>query len=212
VSDASDSDVDPGAPGTADDGSGGGGGTGDASPGQLDDGERRRRDLQSQLDRERARTARLEAELRAASDTGPDSQDGTGPVDEAAVGRMVAATIARETAKADLARTARERFPHADPQLLADLSRFRSAEELEVALARSHEARTEDVRNLTEQVEQEVRARLGGAVTAPDGGGPPPAAGDDLTVGAVQSMGLEALLDPAMDGPLKKLAHRLVDD
>jgi hypothetical protein len=128
------------------------------------------------------------------------------------VGRMVAATIARETAKADLARTARERFPHADPQLLADLSTYRSPEELEVALARSHELRSNDVRALTEQVEQEVRARLGGVVTAPDGGGPPPAAGDELTVGSVGSMGLEALLDPALDEPLKKLSHRLVTD
>lgn len=126
--------------------------------------------------------------------------------------RMVAASIARETAKADLARSARERFPHADPQLLADLSNFRSAEELELALARSHELRSNDVRAITESVEQEVRARLGTTVTAPDGGGPPPAAGDELTVGSVRSMGLEALLDPKLDEPLRQLSHRLVSD
>jgi len=212
VSGATHSDGDPDATGTPADGSGGApDGTGDASPGAVDADEKRRRDLQSQLDRERAKSARLEAELRAAS-SDPDGTPAAGVVDEAQVGRMVAATIARETAKADLARSARERYPHADPQLLADLSAFRSPEELELALARSHELRSNDVRAITESVEQEVRARLGNVQPPPDGSGPPPSAGDELTVGAVEGMGLEALLDPKLDEPLRNLSHRLVTD
>lgn len=211
MSEASDSDGDLRATGTPGDGSGDpSDGAGGAPPASVSDDEKRRRELQSQLDRERAKTARLEAELRARETATPEAGDGT-VVDEAQVGRMVAASIARETAKAELASSARERYPNADPQLLADLSRYRSAEELEVTLARSHEQRANDVRTLTEQVEQEVRARLGSAVTAPDGGGQPPAAGDELTVAGVKGMGLEALL-AADDSQLEQLSRRLPHD
>jgi hypothetical protein len=212
VSEAADSDPDLRASGAGDEGSGG---TSDGAAGApaagVSEDEKRRRDLQSQLDRERAKTARLEAELRA-QQTPTDDGDGDGRPDPVAVDRMVAASIARETAKADLARDARERYPNADPQLLADLSRYRSAEELEVTLARSHEQRSNDVRTLTEQVEQEVRARLGQTVTAPDGGGQPPAAGDELTVAGVKGMGLEELLDPANDDRIAALSRRLPHD
>lgn len=182
--------------------------TGDSSP-SPDPAtiESRRRELQSQLDRERAKSGRLEAQIRELQSTGTAAAAAGEGLTEDSVSRIVAGALQRERAKVEFASRASETYPNASPDVLADLSQYRTVDEMELALARSHDAGSAQLRVLQEQVEAGLRARFGEHATAPPDGGPPPGAGDQLTAASVRGMSLKELLDPKVGEQLERLSR-----
>ncbi len=194
--------------------SGGTGGTPTPTPdtsGQPDAAELRRRALQSDLDREKARNAALEQELATAR---AEKESGSGTtLDASSIAAVVRETVRRSQEINSISEKAKTAYPHASAGILAQRDTFESPEAFELALKESHEAEKARVDAQREAIAAEVRAEYGIKLAGAAAGGNANVAtqADQLTVAQVVNADVHSLR--AMDdAQLKALAHSLPEE
>lgn len=201
-----DSEDDRDATGASGDESGGGAPTGGTPPPSEE--ELRRRRMQSELDQERARSARLQKQL----DERSKAEGSSGEVDMRDVRAQIRAEVAHEHEMARTAEALKEEFPHA-AELLRDTSKFESPEEMRYQALRRHGEVQDERDRMAEDVARRVREEYGEKLAgAPAGGGTePPAPTDRLTAAAVGKMGVKDLLATDED-ELARLARSFTQE
>ena len=116
----------------------------------LDQLESRRRSLQSELDKERARIADLESRAKQSAPPAPQT------VDIEAIGATVEARIARYHAMEDAKREAREKFPHAPAEVFKQS--HSTPEELFAAAGDAHKRVEAERATMRADLEKELTA------------------------------------------------------
>jgi len=179
--------------------------------GQPDAAEQRRRALQSDLDREKARSAQLEQELAQAR-AERESAAGT-TVDGASLAAIVRETVRRSSEINAIAERARTAYPHASAGILAQRDTFDAPEAFELALKESHEAEKARVDQQREALAAEIREEYGIKLSGSSAGGNANVAtpADQLTPAQVVNASAAELRDMD-DAQLKALAHSLPEE
>jgi hypothetical protein len=176
------------------------------APGQPDAAEVRRRALQSDLDRERARAAQLEKDLAEARASSETSQG----LDAASIRSIMAETMRRSAEINSVAEQAKTDYPLANPGLLAKRDEFESPEAFKLALKTSHEEMKAREDAMREKLAAEIREEYGIKLRGSSAGGNENVAtqADQLTAAQVASADIHTLREMD-DAALKRLAHSL---
>lgn len=182
-----------------------GDGAGVATQAQLDAAESRRRDLQSQLDKERAEVARLKAAEAARAEQQPPASGG---LTEEAVARIVTERVQSALSQREQVNAVAARYPDVD---VARLGTFESVDALEAAAATAQERENARKGEIEKRIEADVleryRAKYGALPS------PAPVTGESgtqpkLTAEQVASMTMAEQLEAGItDEDLAKLSR-----
>lgn len=156
---------------------------------------------QSEADKAKAETARLQRELDEAKKgtSGEETPAPSAGLTEEQVRQVMRREAARASEMSSAVETARSEFPNADPKVLSNLESYDSADELLVAAKASHDTLSEHLSAREKSIEEDIRKRYaaihGELPAPPDNSGKDTPTGDPTItqLSAMSQAELEAL-------------------